>query len=171
MIRIAKPAGAGDRTDVACTGTWRKLAIAASVLVAIGTFTAPVSAKPFQQYLNGACGATVCTINFAKVPAGQRLEISNVSCYLRLKFDERGNAKIRAAQFLILGANPNNIVSANTIVPAYVASQGGEDVFSANHTVRSFANPQQRFQAYVEINNGSFSQVACHISGDMNKAT
>ena len=50
MIKIAKPAGAGDRTDVASTGTWRKLAIAAGVLVAIGTFTAPASAKPFQQY-------------------------------------------------------------------------------------------------------------------------
>jgi hypothetical protein len=86
MIRIAKPTAAGHHTDVASIGTWRKFAIAASALLTLGTFSAPASAKPFQQYLNGACGATLCTINFAKVPAGQRLSITSVSCYARLGF-------------------------------------------------------------------------------------
>jgi hypothetical protein len=144
---------------------------AAAALLALGTLAAPGSARPFQQYLNGTCGgsAPICTINFVKVPAGQRLDVSNVSCYIRLK-DGSGGAHVRAAQFLVLGANPNTIVSALTIVPAYVESQFGESIFASNHLVRAFATAQQRFQAYVEIDHGGFSQLACHISGDLTKA-
>ena len=43
-------------------------------------------------------------------------------------------------------------------------------MFAANNAISAFAGAQQRMQAYVEIADGSFSQVACHISGDLVKA-
>lgn len=138
----------------------------AAALLALGTLVAPSSARPFEQYLNGACGAKICTINFAKVPAGQRLEVTNVSCYIRLKAVP-GRPSIRAVQLLVLGANSNNAVSATTVVPFFTSDDGFEVVHSANQIVTAFANAQQRFQAYVEISSGVFSQVACHIGGDL----
>jgi hypothetical protein len=146
---------------------------AASLLIA-AAFGTPAHAKPFQQYLNGVCGgtATLCKINFVKVPAGQRMTINNMSCYMRLTNGANGFAPaIRAAQILVLGVNPANVRNAVTLVPQPVGKAGAETVFSANHTVSAFANANERMQAYVELSIGSFSQVACHISGDVSKAT
>ena len=144
----------------------------AATLLALGAFAAPASAKPFQQYLNGACAGKLCRINFAKVPAGQRLTVSNISCYWRLANAQNGFApQIRAAQMLVIGATANDVLNAVTLVPEQFARAGVESVYSADHSVFAFANADQRLQAYVELSIGKFSQVACHISGDMAKAT
>jgi hypothetical protein len=55
------------------------------------------------------------------------------------------------------------------MVPSLPAYPGNEVVFSASETLSSFASPQQRFQAYVEVREAAFSQFACHISGDLVK--
>ena len=148
----------------------RALLRSAAALLVVAALAAPASARPFQQYLNGLCGATICKINFAKVPAGQRLLVNDVSCYVSLT-TASGNFGLRAMQLLVLGANPNNVLSAVTLVPDYTGSNSTDVNYAANSTISAFANAQQRFQAYVEITAGTFSQVACHISGNLVKAT
>ena len=103
------------------------------------------------------------------MPAGKRLDVTNVSCYVRLR-NVTGRPAIRAAQLLVIGANPNNTLNAVTLVPHEVSNLVSEIVFSADHPIAAFARSQQRFRAYVEINFGAFSQVACQISGDMVRA-
>jgi hypothetical protein len=96
--------------------------------------------------------------------------VNDVSCYVRLA-TVSGNFDLRAVQLLVLGANPTNVLSAVTLVPSLVGRHSPEVNFASNHTILAFANAQERFQAYVEIKAGTFSQVACHISGDMAKVT
>ena len=164
MIKIAK-------SSAAAVSTRRVLLRSAAAVLALGALAAPASARPFQQYLNGACTGLICKISFAKVPVGQRLDVKNASCYVRLgRLPGGGDSQIKAMQLLILGANPANVVSAVTMVPALVGKPGVETVYSAEHSLSSFANAQQRFQAYAEISGSTFEQFACHISGDMVKA-
>lgn len=143
----------------------------AAALLALITLAAPASARPFQQYVNGACSGPVCKINFAKIPAGQRLDVKNASCYARLgRLPGGGDPQIKAMQLLVIGANSVSVASAVTMVPALVGKPGLEIVYSAQHSLSSFAGAQQRFQAYAEISGSIFSQFACHISGDLVKA-
>lgn len=72
-------------------------------------------------------------------------------------------------QLLVLGATAN-VASAVTMVPAIVGRPDLAVVYAAEHSLSSYASAQQRFQAYVEISGSTFSQFACHISGDMAKA-
>jgi hypothetical protein len=174
MTRIAKsPAICGYRTQTnRGRGRCRLLLRAAAALLAIGTLTAPASASPFQQYLNGACKGTLCKINFLKIPAGRQLSVNNASCYIRLGLGAGGRSpEMKATQFLVLGADPKTVVSAVTIAPTLVGVGNDEIVVSANHATTMFARPQQRIQAYVELFSGTFSQVACHVSGDLAKAS
>ena len=97
--------------------------------------------------------------------------MNDVSCYVRLATESGGSNSLRAVQLLVLGANPANVLSAVTLVPNRIGDNATEANFASNDTISAFANAQQRFQAYVEITVGTFSQVACHISGDMVKAT
>ena len=78
---------------------------------ALMTLSAPAFAasKPYQKYLNGDCGLKVCKINFDPVPAGSRLDIQNVSCYMRLARESgTGNVTIHAAQLLVIRPERNN---------------------------------------------------------------
>jgi hypothetical protein len=169
MIKNAK--SAATRHTHMSRPRGRALLRSAAALLALATLAAPASARPFQQYLNGACSGTICKINFVKVPVGQRLLVNDVSCYVRLA-PAGGGFSLRAVQLLVLGANPANVLSAVTLVPSLGAGSSiTEANFASNNTISAFANAQQRFQAYVEITLGTFSQVACHISGDMVKAT
>jgi hypothetical protein len=139
--------------------------------VALITLAAPASARPFQQYLNGTCSGTICKISFVKVPAGQRLDVRNASCYLRLgRLPGGGDPQVHAMQWLILGANSATVASAVTMVPMKVGQPGIEISYAAEHSLYSFAGAQQRFQAYAKISGSMFSQFACHISGDLVKA-
>jgi hypothetical protein len=121
-------------------------------------------AAPFQRYLNGVCpGSLLCTIDFPTVQAGKRLEITNVSCYARVS----GNHNFYALQLLVFEGGA--IRSALTLRPRYVddVTTPFQSVYSANHSIFAFANAGQRFQAYAELEEGTFSQFACSISGQM----
>lgn len=151
--------------------TWPR-AIRASLagLLAFAAF-APASAAPFQQYLNGTCTGLTCKIDFRTVPAGKRLVVDNVSCYVRLKDDNGSFApNIKFQQVLVVGANPNKILNALTMAPIYVSRIDDETVYSANHAVTAFANANQHFQAVMEIDRGEYAQFACHVSGETTNA-
>jgi len=151
-------------------GRSRALLHAAAALLTLSVLAAPASARPFQQYLNGACTGNLCKINFAAVPAGHRMDIKNASCYLRLnQVVAPKTPQIRAMQILVLGAGSPNVVSAVTMAPSLTGTAGIEFMYSAAQPLASFAGPQQRFQAYVEIRQATFSQFACHISGDLER--
>ncbi|MCI0465489.1 MAG: hypothetical protein L0Y57_00535 [Beijerinckiaceae bacterium] len=129
-------------------------------------FSSAAEAAPFQQYKNGVCTTgPICTIDFAVVPSGKRLEITNASCYLRASVD----LQLHAMQFLVLEGTA--IRSALTLLPKFVddisLSVPVQTVYSANHSIFAFANAGQRFQAYVELKHGTYSQFACHISGQL----
>lgn len=75
----------------------------------------PAEAAPFQQYKNGVCtSSSICTIDFAVVPAGRRLEITNASCYLRTSLTN----ELSAMQFLVIEGTATR--SALTLVPSFV---------------------------------------------------
>ncbi|HET6376220.1 MAG TPA: hypothetical protein VFF88_09235 [Methylocella sp.] len=122
-------------------------------------------AAPFQQYKNGACSASskICTIDFAVVPAGKRLDIIDASCYLRVS----GAHELYAMQFLVMQGTATQ--SALTLQPQYIddVTMPFESVYSANHSTIAFANAGQRLRAYVELSKGTYSQFACHISGQL----
>ena len=170
MTKLAQLVVTGDQAKHNRVNGRRGAALrSAAALLALVALAAPASARPFQQYLNGVCGASakICRINFIKIPAGSRLDVKNVSCYIRLALESGRGTQIRASQLLVLGATPSTVVSAVTLVPARVGQTATDVAYSANHLISAFAGAQQRFQAYVEISGGTFSQVACHISGDM----
>jgi hypothetical protein len=172
MTKFAKAPAEGDnaKTRLALRRGGRTLLRSAVIALALGALATPASARPFQQYLNGNCAGTLCTINFAKVPAASRLDVDNVSCYMRLKLGTGGTSvQIRAAQVLVVGANPNNVLNAVTLVPELTGRTLTEDVFAANHAISAFAGAGGRLQAYLELERGSFSQFACHISGELVK--
>jgi hypothetical protein len=164
MTKIAQLVVSGDQAKDNRVHGRRSAALrSAAALLALFTLAAPASARPFQQYLNGVCGPKICRINFIKVPAGSRLDVKNVSCFISVG----GPAQLRASQLLVLGATPGSVVNAVTLAPLPQGRALTDYIFSANHPISAFASAQQRFQAYVEIAAGTFSQVACHISGDM----
>ena len=171
MTKLAQLVVSGDRAKHNRVNGRRGAALrSAAALLALVALAAPASARPFQQYLNGVCGASakICRINFIKIPAGSRLDVKNVSCYIRINEEPGGgNAQVRASQLLVLGATPGSVVNAVTLVPRSEAFTATEHGYAANEAIFAFASAQQRFQAYVEIVAGTFSQVACHISGDM----
>jgi hypothetical protein len=119
-------------------------------------------AVPYQLYKNGNCSSLVCNIDFPVVPANRRLEISNVSCYVRTSSD----LELYAMQLLVMQGGVTR--SAVTLAPVFLSSIGTtETVFSANHTIFAVGRTGQRFRAYTELKAGSFKQYACHISGEM----
>jgi hypothetical protein len=124
-------------------------------------YSSTADAAPFQQYKNGVCGASlICTIDFPVVQAGQRLEITNASCYLRVS----GTHELYAMQLFV--AEGTNTRSALTLQPKNVdVVSPFEAVYSASHPIFAFANAGQRLRAFVELKKGTFSQLACHISG------
>jgi hypothetical protein len=141
-------------------------------------FALPAHAEvrsPYQEYAfaqNDACSVgTVCTLNFRRVPSEARLEISNASCYVKLKGTNGDNAFVKVIQLLVLKAN-GSLVTASNMAP-YLTGRGVEGgnvwrTFSFNHPIRAFAGARENFQAYVEQNEVAlFDFVACHISGDM----
>lgn len=144
-----------------------RYALIAVLACQIGVFLASgiAEAANFQQYLNGSCSGLICRINFTLVPVGERLEISNTSCYVRT-----ANADFRALQLLV-NAGSGVTASAVTLAPAEVGSFNvlttQYHVYQSNDQIFAFAKAGQRFQAYAELATGSIEQFACHISGHM----
>jgi hypothetical protein len=118
---------------------------------------------PYQLYKNGSCtAAKICSIDFPAVPAGRSLEISNVSCYLRVD----GASVLNAMQFLLMEGAA--VKSALTVEPRLIGGSAATSlVYAANHHVLMFVSAGRRLQAYADLTQGTYSQFACHISGRM----
>jgi len=158
------------RMNFEAARTLKARALISALLGCLGwlPFSSVAEAAPFQQYRNGVCASnSICTIDFGLVPAGGRLDITNVSCYLRTS----GTVELSAVQILVVRGMVTQ--SALTIVPEFVDTLGVpfESVFSANHPIFAFATAGQRFRAFAELKKGTFSQFACHISGQLQSST
>ncbi|MCI0423751.1 MAG: hypothetical protein L0Y50_04395 [Beijerinckiaceae bacterium] len=129
------------------------------------SLSSAAQAASFQQYLTGTCAGQVCNINFMVVPAGKTLNVTNFSCYLRVS----STADIYALQLLVAGpaGGIQNAVTASLQRVDFVGPAPGQDVFQSNDTIFAFATAGQRFRANAQIRNGTFSQFACHISGQL----
>lgn len=132
----------------------------------------PAKAADFQQYLQGNCSGLICTVNFATVPAGKTLKASKASCYARVNtphFFTDGN--LFAMQLLLV--RPNGVAAtAETMSALRVGRFSGPNntetsVYQAHNDVQMTAKAGQRMQGYVQITEGTFQQVACHISGSL----
>lgn len=134
----------------------------------IGSALAATSQTPFQQYaFRDPCPANPCIVDFATVPAGSRLNITNTSCYI--KTDSKTDAEVDALQLLVSNKN-EKILTASTLVPFFVSNNGTSLVFSANHPVAVFANAGQHFQAFLSLISPTPATLfACHISGQLQK--
>ena len=132
------------------------------------SLSSAAQAARFQQYLNGACVGLVCTINFSVVPAGKTLDVSNFSCYLRVSGVDSGKSDVFALQLLQIkaGGGIGNAVTADLQFVDSITTPS-ERVYQSNNTIFAFATAGQRFRAYAELKAGTFSQFACHISGQL----
>jgi hypothetical protein len=146
----------------------------AFTLLGLGlSLSSAAEAARFQKYLNAtSCpGSGLCNVDFANVPAGKTLDISNVSCYLRM--EDSGAAGLYAMQLLQIGAG-GGILNAVTLDPQITDSgtptgQNFSSIWAANHTIYAFATAGQHFRATAQLMNvsGRITQFACHISGQL----
>lgn len=141
--------------------------LSAALLLGLSlTLPGDAEAARYQKYLNGNCPNTICTINFPIVPAGKTLVLTNVSCYVRLNGTD---AELYAQQLLQVGAG-GGVGVAVTLASGFrqtIDALPNQVVLSSNHAIDVFATAGQRFQAYAEVRRGTFSQFACHISGQL----
>jgi hypothetical protein len=166
MITNAKPAATRH------IPTGRALLRSVAALLALGALAAPASARPFQQLVNGNCVGEICKYDFAKVPLGQRLDVHNVSCYLRMAVPPSESVPLAAAELAVLGATtPPKLINSVSLVPHYVGQHDDQIVLSSNDSVAAFANAQQRFEAVISLYAGTIFETHCQISGDMVKPT
>ena len=151
----------------------------AAMLAGLGTLLlAPAAAQAadYQVYKDGVCTPnSECVINFGTVPAGKRLLITSLSCYLR-HFD---GLSVSAAQLVLQNTN-SNFSRAFAVTPnLHLQSEVtiGSDtqlVWVSNDAIRAVARPSQRFQAYAQLRNGisgnigTVQQFSCGISGTIN---
>ena len=147
----------------------RALLGSAAALLALAAFAVPASSAPFQQMGFGACAGKICKFNFTPVPAGQRLVVSNVSCYLRMAVPPGDFYPLAAASLSVLDADPTKIVSIVTLVTNVTGQHDDQIVLSSNDMVAEFANARQRFQAVISFYEGQVFETRCQISGDMAK--
>lgn len=133
-----------------------------------GSALAVTSQTPFQQYaFRDPCPSNPCAVDFATVPAGSRLIITNTSCYI--KTDSKTDTEVDALQLLVSNKN-EKILTASTLAPFLVSSTSTSLVFSANHPVAVFANAGQHFQAFLSLTSSTpVPLFACHISGQLQK--
>ena len=153
----------------------RRLLQSIAALVALSALVAPASAARFQQLLSGKCVGTTCKTDFVKVPSGQRLEINNASCYLRMGVAPGTEIILYppmvATQLLVVGATtPPKTVNAVTLVTSITGTHGDQVVISSNDAVSAFANAQQHFQVVATIYEGTVFETSCSISGNLVKA-
>lgn len=136
----------------------------ATLVLGLGLSATASQAAPYQKYLNGTRPNPICNIDFPVVPAGKTLTITNVSCYIR----QTNAADFYASQLLVIGTGGGitHAVTLNNNRTEFI-SGSNEEVRQSNDQILAFARAGQRFRAYVERRNGAFSQVACHISGEL----
>ncbi len=135
---------------------------------------AAAQAADYQVYRDAACTANAeCGINYPRVGAGQKVTITNVSCYLR----HAQGASVAAAQLVV--QNSDNSRAFAVTLDLQLQSQvnigdSNQLVWVSNDAIRAVANPGQRFRAYAQIrsgdtgNLGTVIQLSCGISGTSN---
>jgi hypothetical protein len=141
------------------------LAILLGCSAALASSTAQ-AVTHFQQYKSNFCTGDdfVCTIDFNTVAANRTLEVTNVSCYVRVS----SSANLFAVQLFQMGPS-GNIGTAVTLSMPFMASVPGFRIHQSNEQVLVRATAGQRFRVYAEqrstASNSFIDQLACHISG------
>jgi hypothetical protein len=140
-------------------------------LLGLATIAGPSQAADFQQYLQGNCAATICTVDFDKVPDGKTLRVAMASCYVRAEAPHSNPYGVLHAVQLLLVKSGGAIGMAETL-PAELTTYeetpaGSRTIHQSNEPVQVTAKGGQRIRAYVELREGTFEQVACHISGKL----
>jgi hypothetical protein len=145
----------------------RKQSVSSSALLGLGFLlgvTVAAEAAPYQQFRAGTCPQDFCFIKFPDVPAGKRLVINNVSCYLRLDYDATLN------YIALQSRNANDAVRFSVFLDAGSSrTEDPERVYTPNNFVQSFANGNGYFAVQMGIFGvgGDIHQFDCGISGDL----
>jgi hypothetical protein len=138
------------------------LVFVSALLTCLGSpmLSSSAAAAPFQQFEMGLCSETGCLIPFAVTPTGKRLEVYNVSCYLRMS---------GALDLFRVGLTVNADAHQVVLTPERVAGSGasGRTVYQATNSIFAFAREGEQFAAFVEWNKGDVDHFECHISGEM----
>jgi len=155
----------------------RRLMLAVAIALSLSTVASVAQAQtevrtPYQQYLY-TTNCVPCILNFSAVPARHRLEVSNVSCYIR--WDAVANPMyVDNVQLLVLNSS-NALITASTLAPIPVHTLDPQVphsrlTFAANHAVAVFAPAGHHFRAMVDTTGGAAANFfACHVSGQMVK--
>ena len=144
---------------------------APAFLLAVAQYT-PAQAADFQQYLQGNCNGTVCTVNFDAVPTGKTLRVGKASCYLRAETEGQDPWRVlHALQLLVV--KPNGTAVMAETLPAEMQMAETllttiRTVHQSNESVQISARGGQHIQAYAELSaDSTLQQFACHISGNL----
>jgi len=166
--------GNAMKWEFATFGKHYRHAIAATAIAlgmnAIAGSAFAQTSTPYQQYVFTQSCSVPCVINFAKVPAGKRLDVTNVSCLLR--WNAVANP-MYVDNMQLLVVNTNTLVSASNLAPIPTHTMNPQVAnshltFSANHAVSVFAAAQRNFRAVADTTGGAAANFfACHISGQM----
>ena len=144
------------------------------MLCCVASLAAPSGAEAarFQQTLAGACGASaVCKLDSPVVAAGKTVEVTNVSCHLRLKDP---GVPVRH-QLQVVQSNGVTVALAVSLQPFFIGRDESIPVRStyvSNHSVLATAIQNQRFRVTTTVappivspSLGFFFEFSCHISG------
>jgi hypothetical protein len=140
----------------------------ASVVFAVATMLAVGSAAraatvPYQAYINhSTCVAGDCVFNFSAVPAGHRIELKHVSCYVR------GDVQLSIdfVQLIVIKPGASNAVYATSLlIDGSGELDGGSTTWTAIIDTSAFAVAGNHFQIFARPLAGKFIQIACGIDG------
>jgi hypothetical protein len=139
---------------------------------------AAAQAADYQVYKDAfkgdaKCAANAqCIIDFATVPAGQKLTITNLSCYL----SHKEGVGLAALQLVVQKANFDRVfaVTPNLQLQSKVAV-GDQQYFVwvSNDTIKAVTKAGQHVRVYAEVHKGTdgsvgtVEQLACGISGTL----
>jgi hypothetical protein len=142
-----------------------------ALLASLGclSLSSTAGAAPFQQYANGVCHPAVplCEIAFATVPAGKRLEIDNVSCYLRVNGGHEINSMYVYADEKLFFLAPEAVAVRDGLSGGAAAITSKTTSYAANHSIFAYANAGDHFATGIMLTNGVIGQFACHIGGQL----
>jgi hypothetical protein len=150
---------------IAASGQRKRAAVRLlSLLACFGwpTVSSVAAAAPFQEYVSVVCNADseFCEMAFTRPPAGKRLEMDNVSCYLR------GAVDLGLSDMYLAIHNAENAWQLTIhLAPELVAESAETAVFAANHSLFAYANSGYRIYASAIGKPDAFRQFACHVSG------
>jgi hypothetical protein len=136
----------------------------------IGLASAADTTTPYQEGKGCPSNATTsCVLNFKPVPAGQRLEISNVTCYFGIA---PSSARVALAALSVFDGRKN--ISAQFLTPVWVATEPSAAAAAEALTdqVFAFATAGQNFSiTIVGTSDMTGLQGNCSLSGHMVAAT